>query len=123
MLKLIAILVMSSTLSVAVETDAGYVERDFPNTEAGAGQLIEFAEKTVGDSEGGIRVVVGSLGDLNADEPVVNALLAAGVAHGVVSPADIQASSTANGLTTPSAKAVALADEKRFGFLYRRKKQ
>jgi hypothetical protein len=41
----------------------------------------------------------------------------------VVSPADIQASSTVNGLTTPSARAVALADEERFGFLYRRKKK
>jgi hypothetical protein len=123
MLKLIATLVMSSTLSVTVETDTGYVERDFPNTEAGAGQLIEFAETTVGNPEGGVRVVVGSLGHLNVDEPVVEALLASGVAHGVVSPADIQASSTVNGLTTPSARAVALADEERFGFLYRRKKK
>ena len=122
MLKLIAILVMSSTLSVAVETDNGYLERDFPNTEAGANQLIEFAEKSVGEPEGGVRVVVGSLSDLNADEPVVKVLLASGIPHGLVSPSDIQASVTANGLTAPSAKTVALADEKRFGFLYRRQK-
>jgi len=98
------------------------VERAFPNTEDGAGQLIEFAEKTVGESEQGIRVVIGSPEDLEAEQPVVKALSAAGIPHGVASPSDLQVSVIANGLPGPSAKAVALADEKRFGFLYRRKR-
>lgn len=123
MIKLIAILVMSSTLSVAVETDAGLVERAFPNTEDGAGQLIEFAEKAVGEPEHGVRVVIGSPRDLDADQPVVKALATSGIPHGVVSPSDLQAAVIANGLQGPSARAVALADEKRFGFLYRRKKK
>ena len=77
MLKLIAILVLSSQLSVAVQTDAGYVEAVFPNTAAGAKQLIEFAERTVGEPEGGVRIVVGWLNDKDNDEHIVNALAAA----------------------------------------------
>jgi len=42
---------------------------------------------------------------------------------GLVPPDDIQAAIAENQWTAPSAQAVALADEKRFGFLYSRKKK
>lgn len=123
MLKLIAILVLSSQLAVAVETDAGYVEATFPNTAAGAEQVIEFAEKTVGEPDGGVRIVVGWLYDQDNDEHIVKALAALGIKHGMASPSDIQAAMAENRLSSPSALAVALADEKRFGFIYRRAKK
>lgn len=123
MLKLIAILVLSSTLSVAVETDKGYIEREFPNTMAGANELVDFVEKTVGEPEDGVRVVVGSPDKMDGAQPILKVLNAAGVTHGIVSPADLQSAVVTNGLTGPTAKAVALADEKRFGFMYRRKKK
>src|SRR5712691_2005972 len=40
MVKLVGVLVLSGQLAVAVETDRGFVERSFPNTAVGAGQLI-----------------------------------------------------------------------------------
>ncbi len=119
-MKLIAILVLSSTLSVAVETDAGYVERSFANSEAGAQELIAFAEETVGDAEGGVRIVLGSIDDSANEEHIVNALHELGVKHGLVAAEDVRASAVELGLAAPSARAVAVADEKRFGFLYRR---
>lgn len=123
MLKLIAILVLSSTLSVAVETDKGFVERDFPNTMAGANSLIDFVEETVGEPEGGVRVVVGSPDKMDGAQPILKVLNGAGVTHGMVSPTDLQSAVVGNGLKGPTAKAVALADEKRFGFMYRQKKK
>jgi len=121
MLKLIAILVLSSQLLVSVETDAGYVEATFPNTAEGAKQLIEFAEKRVGEPEGGVRIVVGWINDKDTEEHMIDALASAGIKHGLVGPADIQSAVAENKMSGPSARAVAFADEKRFGFLYRRK--
>jgi len=121
-LKLIAILVLSSTLSVAVETDEGYVEKSFPNTPAGVQQLIAFAEKTVGEPEGGVRVVVGRVDNEANDRHIARALADLGIKQGLALPEEVRASVADNRLPGPSAIAVALADEKKFGFLYRKKK-
>jgi hypothetical protein len=123
MLKLIAILVLSSTLSVAVETDNGYVEGIFPNTSAGAQQLIEFVEKTVGEPEGGVRIVVGAASEQVNENHMLNALADLGIGNGRVSPEELEAVVRESQLPEPTAKAVVLADEKKFGFLYRKKKK
>jgi hypothetical protein len=121
-MKLIAILVLSSTLCVAVETDTDYVEHAFSNSEAGAKELISFAEEAVGDPEGGVRLVVGRIDDSANELHIVSALGDLGVKHGLAEAEDVKAAVAELGLGAPSARAVAAADEKRFGFLYRRKR-
>jgi hypothetical protein len=120
-LKLIAIFVVSSTLSVAVETESGYVERDFPNTPDGAQQLIAFAEESVGEPEHGVRLVIGIADDKASSEHITTALADLGISYGLVSPEEVGESVKENQLPGPSAQAVAFADEKKFGRIYRRK--
>ena len=79
MLKLIAILVLSGQLQVAVEQPGGYAESSFGNSEAGAQQLIEFAEKSVGDAPDGVRIVVGWIDGAHNDEHIIEALADAGL--------------------------------------------
>ena len=121
MLKVIAILVLSSKLNVAVETPSGWAEATFPNTAAGAEQLVAFAESSVGDPPNGVRVVVGSLGDDLNQSHIIEFLASAGVKHGLVEPGDVAAAAAKHNLNLESALAVAKADEERFGFLYRRR--
>jgi hypothetical protein len=121
MLKLIGILVLSSQLSVAVETDTGFVEASFPNTAAGAEALVEYAERTVGEPEDGVHIVVGWLDDTDNDEHIVGKLSYLGVKHAFASPADIRAAVAENKLAENSPAAVALAFKKRFAFLWRPK--
>lgn len=122
MLKLIAILVLAGQLQVAVEQSTGYAEASFENSPAGAQDLIDFAEKSIGDAPNGVRIVVGWIDDADEDKHIVQALADLGIKHGLVSPNDVRAAVSENNLQTASARAVALADEKRFGSLYRRKK-
>lgn len=122
MLKLIAVLVLSGQLQVAVEQPGGYAESTFANSEAGAQQLIEFALKSVGDAPDGVRMVVGWIDDSHNDEHIIAALSDLGIKHGLVGPNDVKQAASELNLTEPNARAVALADEKRFGFLYRKKK-
>jgi hypothetical protein len=121
MLKLIAILVLAGNLNVAVETDAGWAEKSFQNTEEGALEVLSFANKTVGDTP--IRVVVGSLDDKDdANEKHLSAVLSEyEIKHGRVSPQDVRSAAGKNKLPETSAVAVGLADIARFGFLYGRK--
>ncbi|MBQ0933837.1 hypothetical protein [Ideonella paludis] len=121
MLKIIAILVLSSQLSVAVETDAGWQERSFPNSVDGASQLMGFAVETIGSPEDGVRVAVGWLNDNDNDEHIIDLLAKSGIKHGLTSPDDVRKAAVANGVAETSALAVAHADIARFGFLYRRK--
>jgi hypothetical protein len=79
MLKLIGILVLSTQLSVAVETGSGFSEASFPNSAAGAEKLIEYAEKKLGQPEDGVHIVVGWLDDKDNDEHIVKALDALGI--------------------------------------------
>ncbi|MBN9473411.1 MAG: hypothetical protein ABS43_07965 [Bordetella sp. SCN 67-23] len=123
MLKLIAILVLSGQLQVAVQQSTGYAEASFENSPTGAQALIAFAEKEIGDSPGGVRIVVGWVDEEAPGEHIGKALDDLGIKTGLVPPDDIQAAIAENQLTAPSARAVALADEKRFGFLYGRKKK
>ena len=120
MFKLIAILVLSSQLSVAVETDSGWAEKSFPNSSAGAEQLVSFAEASVGDAPSGVRVTVGWIEESANMDPIVNLLAEAGVKHGLTSPEDIRRAAAANQVPETSARAVAYADIARFGLLYRR---
>lgn len=120
MLKLIAILVLSSQLSVAVETDSGWVEKSFPNSPAGAEQLVDFAESSLGATPGGVRVTVGRLDDTANLDPIVDFLADAGVKHGLTAPDDIRKAAVAHQVPETSAMAVAYADIARFGFIYRR---
>lgn len=122
MLKLIAILVLATELQVAVEQRSGYAEATFHNSASGAQELIEFAENSMGDTPGGVRIVVGWVDDSASDEHILRALADLGIKNGLVGPEEIQAAVTENGLAVPSARAVALADEKKFGFLYRKKR-
>lgn len=123
MLKLIAILVLSSHLSVAVETDNGWTERSFPNTAAGAEQLVEFAEASLGDPPSPVRVTVGWLGDDVNDDHIIDFLAEAGIKHGLTFPEDVKCAAIANNVPKTSALAVAHADLKRFGSIYRSKPQ
>ena len=121
MLKLIAILILAGQLQIAVEQQSGFAEKSFENSAAGAMNLIEFAEKSVGDAPDGVRIVVGWIDDNDNDEHIIQALSELGIKHGLVSPADVRAAMVDHKLPAPSAVAVARADEKRFGFLYRRR--
>ena len=121
MLKLIAILVLASQLSVAVETDNGWEERSFPNTAEGAAQLIDFSEKAVGNPPNGVRVTVGWLNDADNDEHIIELLARSEIKHGLTSPDDVRKAAAANNIAETSAMAVAHADIARFGFIYRRK--
>ena len=121
MLKVIGILVLSSQLSVAVETDSGFVEASFPNTAAGAEALVGYAERTVGEPEDGVHIVVGWLNDADNDEHIVAKLSSVGIKHALASPADIRAAVAENKLPENSPTAVALAFKKRFAFLWKGK--
>lgn len=121
MIKLIAILILSSNLSVAVETDTGWSEQSFPNSPEGAEQLMDYAENAVGDAPDGIRLVVGWLNDEDDDRHIIGLLADAGVKHGLADPAVVRAAATKNQLPETSPVAVALADIERFGFIYKRK--
>jgi hypothetical protein len=118
MLKLVAILVLSGQLAVAVETDSGFVERSFPNTASGAEQLMEYAVVTVGEPENGIHIVVGWLRDEDNDEHIIAKLAEHDIKHGLASPEDIRGAAVENKLPENSPTAVALAFKKRFAFLW-----
>ena len=122
MLKLIAILVFAGNVQVAVEQPSGYAEASFKNSPSGAQSVIEFAETSIGDAPDGARIVVGWVDDSDNPDHTLDALAELEIKHGIVGASDIQAAVSEHNLPEPSARAVALADEKRFGFLYRRKK-
>lgn len=121
MLKLIAILALSSNLSVAVETDAGWKEKTFPNSKAGAEQLVDFVEKTAGDPPEGVKVIVGTLDDTDSEKHIVEFLAEAGVPHGLATPTDVKTAAAEQGLPESSPRIVAAAEIKRFGFMYKGK--
>jgi hypothetical protein len=120
MLKIIALLVLSGSLNVAVETDSGWVEKSFPNTARGAEELVGFAENAVGDPPG-VRVVLGSLSDKDNQEHISKKFASIDLPFGIALPADVKAAAAKHRLKPESAIAVAKADEEKFGFLYRRK--
>jgi hypothetical protein len=121
MMKLIAILMLSGQLQVAVEQPSGYAEASFENSPAGAQNVIEFAERSVGNAPDGVRIVVGWI-DEKSDEHILRALDDLGISHGFAMPSDIYAAMSEYNLQEPSARAVALADEKKWGFMYRKRK-
>jgi hypothetical protein len=121
MLKLIAILVLSTNLNVAVETDNGWAEKTFQNSEEGAEQLVSFANQTVGYPPDGVRIVVGSINDKYYDEHIMNVLAKYGIKCALVAPRDVKAAALKDGIPESSPVAVAHADIARFGFIYRRK--
>lgn len=121
MLKLIGILVLSGNLSVAVETDAGFVERTFANSASGAEELIAFAEQTVGDPPDGVHVVVGWLADADNDEHIIAKLQSLGIKHALAGPADVTAATAKHGLPSASPQAVALSFKDRFAFLWEKR--
>jgi hypothetical protein len=121
MLKLIAILALSSNLSVAVETDTGWQEKTFPNNRAGAEQLVDYAEKAVGDPPNGVKVIVGTLDEGDSEKHILEFLRAAGVPHGLAMPKDVKAAAVEQGISENSPRAVAASEIKRFGFLHKGK--
>lgn len=121
MIKLIGILVFSGNLSVAVETDTGFVERSFSNTKVGAEELIGYAEKAVGDPGDGVHIVVGMLNNSDNDEYIVAKLQSVGIKHALASPADVKAAIAKHKLPNNSPTAVALSFKDRFPFLYQNK--
>jgi hypothetical protein len=123
MLKIIAILVFSGSLNVAVETDAGWAEKSFANTAQGAEDLVGFAEEAVGDAPDGVRVVLGSLNDADNLEHIVNLFLAIELQHSFVAPPEVRAAGSKHQLPPQSAVAVVKADEEKFGAFYRTKPQ
>lgn len=121
MLKLIGVLIMSTQLNVAVDTGFGYAEATFPNTAEGAQALIAFAEQSVGDTPDGVRIVVGGASAEADARHIVEAFSELEIKSGFVSPEDVRQAVKEHALPGPSGRAVVLADEKRFGFLYRKK--
>lgn len=120
MLKIIAILVFSGSLNVAVETDSGWAEKSFANTAKGAEELIGFAEEAVGDPPDGVRVVLGALSEEDNLEHIVNLFNALELKHGFATPEEVKAAAAKHQLPGPSAIAVAKADQDKFGALYGR---
>jgi hypothetical protein len=47
MTNILAILILSSGFSVAVEADGGFLERSFPNTPEGVEQFLAFSEPLI----------------------------------------------------------------------------
>lgn len=121
MLKLIAILVLSTRLSVAVETNDGWKEQAFPNTPEGAVQVLDYAEKAVQPADGGVRVVVGWENDDDDTDTVLDALGKRKIRSGMVSPSDVMAARAKHGTPPGSAMAVARAELDKFGHLYQQK--
>lgn len=121
MLKVIAILVLSSSLNVAVETDSGWVERSFSNTEKGAEELVEFAEQVVGDPPDGVRVVLGASNEEVNLQHIVELFASLGLAHGFVTPDEVKEAVLLHQLPSSSGVAVAKADLEKFGAFYRPK--
>lgn len=123
MLKIIALLVLSGSLNVAVETDSGWAEKSFANTAQGAEDLVGFAEEAVGDAPDGVRVVLGSLNETDNREHIVILFSALELQHGFVAPPEVKAAGSKYQLPPQSAVAVAKADEHKFGALYGRTPQ
>lgn len=121
MLKLIGILVLSTQLNVAVEAPNGLVEHSFPNTKAGAEQLLDFVESSVGEPEEGIHIVVGWLRDEDDDQHIIEALQSNQIKHALSSPDDVRTAARENQLPEESAVAVVHAFKRRFAFLFREK--
>ena len=121
MLKIVAILVLSTTLKLAVENNGSWIERSFPNTARGAEELIAFAEQSIGDPPNGIRVVLGSRNEKDNQAHILKKFAEVELKHGIVSPGDVKAAATKYRISPESAIAVAKADEDRFGFIYRSK--
>lgn len=123
MLKIIAILVLSGSLNVAVETDSGWAEKSFANTAKGAEELVGFAEEAVGDPPDGVRVVLGALSEEDNLEHIVNLFTALELTHSFATREEVKAAAAKHQLPRHSALAVAKADEEKFGALYTRKPQ
>ena len=121
MVKLIGILVLSSQLAVAVETDRGFVERSFPNSAAGAEQVIAYAEEAMGKPEHGIHIVVGWLNDDDNSGHILKQLGDLGIKHALAPPKDVTAAIAKHKLPPQSPIAVALSFKDRFPFLWQKK--
>ena len=61
MTNVLAVLILSTGFSVALETKNGYVEKSFPNSPAGAEQFWEFAEPILRGEGKKIKVCTASL--------------------------------------------------------------
>ncbi len=121
MLKIIAILVLSSNLSVAVETNDGWKEKAFPNTPTGAAELIGYAERTLGEAEDGVRIVLGCENDDDNSDHILDELAKNNIKHGLVFASDVLAAKQKYGTPPASALSVAMADLDKFGLIYRQK--
>lgn len=121
MVKLIGILVLSMQLAVAVETDRGFVERSFPNSAAGAEELVAYAEEAMGQPEHGIHIVVGWLNENDDTGPILKKLGDLGINHAVAPPNDVKNATVKHKLPPHSPTAVALSFKDRFPFLFRKK--
>ena len=63
MTNVLAILILSTGFSVAVETKSGFVERAFPNTALGAEQFWKFAEPLIKEDGNKIKVCTVTLAE------------------------------------------------------------
>ncbi|MDQ7746257.1 hypothetical protein [Hydrogenophaga pseudoflava] len=120
MLKIIAILVFSGSLNVAVETDSGWAEKSFANTAKGAEELVGFAEEVVGDPPDGVRVVLGALNEDDNLEHIVTLFNALELKHSFATPEEVKAAAAKHQLSAQTAISVAKADQEKFGALYGR---
>jgi hypothetical protein len=77
---------------------------------------VGYAERTVGEPEDGVHIVVGWLDDADNVEQIIEKLASIGIKHALASPADIRAAIAQNELPANSPTAVALAFKKRFAF-------
>jgi hypothetical protein len=121
MVKLIGILVLSSQLAVAVETDRGFVERSFPNSAVGAEQVIAFAEEAMGKPEHGVHIVVGWLNDDHNSDHILKQLGDLGIKHALAPPKDVTTAIAKHKLPAQSPVAVALSFRDRFPHLWQKK--
>jgi hypothetical protein len=63
MTSVLAVLVLTTGFSVAVETKGGYVERAFPNTVLGAEQFWDFAEPLLKENGNKVKVCTVTLAE------------------------------------------------------------
>jgi len=120
MLKLIAALVISGQLAIAVETESGFVEKRFPNSKDGVESAIAFIEANL-PSEGGIHVIVGWDADDQDTGPFVGKLAELGIANAIIPPEELKAFAQKAGVSGEAPATVALAFRAKLAALRRPK--
>jgi hypothetical protein len=117
MTNVLAILILSSGFSVAVEAEGGFVERAFPNTAEGVEQFLNFSEPLIVKEGKNIKVCTVTLAE--DPGPVMRWLLENNMGPALLSPAAYLAYAQNAGAALESPAAVARACLAAFPFIHK----